>query len=31
MFIYLFVIYLELVYVANFRHNQHDVRRYGKS
>jgi len=31
MSIYLLVIYLVLLYVANFRHTQHDVKRYGKS
>jgi len=29
--IYLFVIYLVLLYVANFRRTQHDVESYGKS
>jgi hypothetical protein len=31
MSIYLSVIYLVLLYVANFRRTQHDVKRYGKS
>jgi hypothetical protein len=31
MSIYLFVTYLVLLYVANFRRNKHDVKRYGKS